>query len=95
MLYDTKASGGRIKLLRQRNGETQEKLSEKLGISLSMLKQVESGRKGVSIELLILLASHFGVSMDYIILGSTTRKADIKSQLHDLISQLRALEDEL
>lgn len=95
MLYDMKASGGRIKLLRQQNGETQEKLSEDLGISLSMLKQVESGRKGVSIELLILLASHFGVSLDYIILGETTHKKDIKLQLHDLIRQLQALEDEL
>ena len=95
MLYDMKASGTRIKILRQQNGETQEKLSEELGISLSMLKQVESGRKGVSIELLILLASYFGVSLDYIILGKTTHKSDIKPQLHDLIRQLQALEDEL
>lgn len=95
MLYDMKASAGRIKLLRQQNSETQEKLSEELGISLSMLKQVESGRKGVSIELLILLASHFGVSLDYIILGKTTHKTDIKPQLHDLIRQLQALENAL
>lgn len=95
MIYDMKASGGRIKLLRQQTGKTQEKLSEELGISLSMLKQVESGRKGVSIELLILLASHFGVSLDYIILGKTTHKTDIKPQLHDLILKLQALEDEL
>lgn len=95
MLYDMKASGSRIKLLRQQTGATQEKLSEELGISLSMLKQVEAGRKGVSIELLVLLASHFDVSLDYIILGKTTHKADIKPQLHDLICRLQALEDAL
>lgn len=53
MYYDIKKSGQRIRRLRERRKETQETLSEKLNISLSLLRKIETGRRGTSIEVLI------------------------------------------
>ena len=57
MYYDIKKSGQRIRQLRERRKETQETLSEKLNISLSLLRKIETGRRGTSIEVLIVFGT--------------------------------------
>lgn len=69
MHYDTKACGLRLKELRQKHSMTQEQLSDKLNISVSMMSKIETGNKGVSIDLLIEIAELFDVSLEYILLG--------------------------
>ena len=44
--YDIKKSGKRIKELRKAKGLTQDKLSEKIGISCQGLKMIECGING-------------------------------------------------
>ena len=54
--YDIKKSGKRIKELRKAKGLTQDKLSEKIGISCQGLKMIECGINGARIDTFVYLA---------------------------------------
>lgn len=70
MYYNVKESGERIRQLRIHSGYTQEMIAQELNIDRSLLSYVESGKKGCSVDLLIQFSSVFGVSIDYLVLGS-------------------------
>ena len=53
--YDIQESGKRIKELRKAKGLTQEKLSEKIGISCQGLKMIECGINGARIDTFVYL----------------------------------------
>lgn len=95
MNYDIKKSGKRIQQLRERRKETQETLSEKLNISLSLLRKIETGRRGTSIEVLIVFAEYFDTTLDYIILGRTNSPLDFKDKLRSIITTLEDIEHKL
>ena len=69
MYYDLVESGKRIKMLRKKNGLTQEKLAEQLGIAVNTVARIEIGNRGISIDLAIELAVRFNTTLDYIFLG--------------------------
>lgn len=69
MYYDLVESGKRIKALRKKNGLTQEKLAEQLGIAVNTVARIEIGNRGISIDLAIELAVRFDTTLDYIFLG--------------------------
>ena len=69
MYYDQRESGKRIKALRKKNGLTQEKLAEQLGIAVNTVARIEIGNRGISIDLAIELAVRFNTTLDYIFLG--------------------------
>ena len=69
MYYDLVESGKRIKALRKKNGLTQEKLAEQLGIAVNIVARIEIGNRGISIDLAIELAVRFNTTLDYIFLG--------------------------
>ena len=73
MNYDIKQSGERIRQLRIHRGYTQEMLAQELSIDRSFLSHVEAGKKGCSVDLLVQFASIFGVSIDYLVLGTVHR----------------------
>lgn len=95
MNYDLKKSGKRIQTLRKEHGMTQAQLAERVGISADNLGRIERGLQGVSIDLLIELASFFAVSMDYIALGREMRTDIVKSMIHSAINTLMELEQSL
>lgn len=95
MNYDLKKSGKRIQTLRKERGMTQAQLAERVGISADNLGRIERGLQGVSIDLLIELASFFAVSMDYIALGREMRTDIVKSMIHSAINTLMELEQSL
>lgn len=95
MIYDMKASGKRIQELRESKHETQEALSEKLSISLSMLKKIESGRKGVSVDLLVVFTEYFDTSLDFIVLGKNNTVTNLKPKIQMLIEYMKELEREV
>lgn len=95
MNYDLKKSGKRIQALRKESGMTQAQLAERVGISADNLGRIERGLQGVSIDLLIELASFFAVSMDYIALGREMRTDIVKSMIHSAINMLMELEQSL
>lgn len=94
MLYDVEEIGNRIRRLRKDQGMTQAQLAAELNIGDRHLRKIEAGEKGPSIEILIEIATLFGVSLDYIILGKQSQ-SDLKQRLCDLIQNLSALVEEL
>ena len=64
MLFDMKAFGSRVKILRKAAGMTQEQLAEKLHISISHLAKIEIGSRMPSIDLLLEISGLFGVTVD-------------------------------
>ena len=59
-----------IKILRIKAGMSQSQLAEKLSVSPSAVGMYEQGRRVPSVDLLILLARLFNVSLDYLIIGA-------------------------
>ncbi|MDO4800980.1 MAG: helix-turn-helix transcriptional regulator [Prevotellaceae bacterium] len=90
--YDHKASGMRIQKLRKRAGLTQRQLAEAVNINISTLGKIERGLQGVSLDLLIEIASLFSSSLDYIVLGREFHEDFIKANLQSVIKTLKTLE---
>ena len=59
-----------IKSLRINAGMSQLQLAKKLNIGPSAVGMYEQGRRTPSIDMIILIARTFGVSLDYLIMGS-------------------------
>ena len=57
MLVDKVALGRRIKAMRQNLGMTQEEFAERLNCTNSHLGKIENGKGGISIELLVSVAT--------------------------------------
>ena len=72
MYYNTKASGARIRELRIAKNFTQDDLAEHMNVSHGYISFIESGKRGCSVDVLIALSNLFGVSIDYIVLGTVT-----------------------
>jgi transcriptional regulator with XRE-family HTH domain len=68
-----KATGARIRGQRERLHLTREKLSEKAGLSVQFIADIEYGRKGFTVGTLKKLCGTLGVSADYIVFGETRR----------------------
>ena len=64
-----------IIFLRKRAGMSQSQLAEKLNVSPSAVGMYEQGRRVPSVDLLILLARLFNVSLDYLIIGTEARSS--------------------
>lgn len=88
MQYDTKASGKRIKQLRQEMNLSQEQLAEKLNVSQNMIAKIECGLRRPSADFLIELAEFFETSIHYIVLGTSKEATDKKRQIEEAIEQI-------
>ena len=66
---DPKGIGARIKNLRKERGLTQQTLADELGVTLNYISKIEPGMKVPSIDVLVVMAEYFGVSLDHIVLG--------------------------
>lgn len=95
MYYDLKQSGMRIKELRKMHGYTQEELAERLGISAGHMGKIETGAKGVSIDVMVVISSLFHISLDYLILGKEPESEILKHKLRSTIEFLTAMEKAL
>ena len=71
MYYNTKG-GARIRELRIAKNFTQDDLAEHMNVSHGYISFIESGKRGCSVDVLIALPNLFGVSIDYIVLGTVT-----------------------
>lgn len=59
----------RIRKAREEMGYTREKFAEKLEVSVSYLAELERGRTGISVKMLIKVCDVLGLSADYILFG--------------------------
>ena len=88
MQYDTKASGKRIKQLRQEMNLSQEQLAEKLNVSQNMIAKIECGLRRPSVDFLIELAEFFETSLHYIVIGTLEEATDKKRQIEEAIEPI-------
>lgn len=84
-MYNLKETGKCVKNLRC--NMTQEELATELFISVETIRKIEQGRKGMSIDVLILLADYFGVSTDFL-LGRSNKVSDYKKFIHRLKKEM-------
>jgi len=61
----------RIRKAREDMGYTREKFAELLDVSVSYLAEVERGRTGISVKMLIKICNVLGLSADYILFGDS------------------------
>ncbi len=59
----------RIRRAREEMGYTREKFAEKLDVSVSYLAELERGRTGISVKMLVKVCCVLGLSADYILFG--------------------------
>lgn len=80
----------RIRVIRLINDMNIKDLAEKLHISTSMLQQIETQKKPISINILIAISDLFNVSSDYILYKSNQIKISDKcKELKTDISELK------
>lgn len=72
-----KEMGSRIRKLRIANSYTQQQLADRLHVTKSVISAYENGQRSPSYEILIGLASIFGVSTDYLLGIDTGRELSL------------------
>lgn len=60
----------RIRKAREQKGYTREKFAEALDVSVSYLAELERGRTGLSVKMLIKICNLLGLSADYVLFGN-------------------------
>ena len=97
--YNLAESGERLKELRSKKGKafTQEKVAEEVGISREYLNRLETGKKGCSVDLLVIFAQYYDVTMDYITYGKveTGHIISLSEKLDKLPADCRILAGKL
>ena len=63
--------GMRIALLRASNSWSQAELARRIGVSASAVGMYEQGRREPPLDLVVRLAREFGVTTDYLLVGSS------------------------
>ena len=98
MRFDQAAFGYRLKETRKERGLTQEQLAEVLNISTPHLGNIEIGKRGISVDLLMEVSDVLNVSVDFLIRGTDSPTQQIKpllSQIRELLAQVEALSENL
>lgn len=95
MSFDTTACGKRVRQLRRQHNLTQLELSEKLNISETYLRKIESGERSASIDLCIEIAAFFRVSLDYLILSAEQSPGAFKSKIRTVIELLMEIDQSI
>ena len=67
--FNLEEFGNRVAELRKAAGLSQTQLADVLNISHKHLNNIEGGRKGPSIDLLVIMAAYFHVTADYLLTG--------------------------
>ena len=69
MAVDYKLMGGRIQQARKRLYMTQERLAEKIGVSVGYISQIERGYTKVSLDTLSVIAGHVNCDIAQLVTG--------------------------
>ena len=85
--------GDNIRTLRIEKGWTQVYLADRLQITAPFLAQIESGKRGTSLELVESVADLFGIPIASLFLEQITNYAESKSYVRDL--ELKIAEKQL
>lgn len=94
-MYDRKKFGDRIRQLRIQNEYTQKELAEKLGISTSLLDDLEAGKKECPVEVVVQYSDIFGVTIDMLVLGKEHETSLSEADRSHLIDEITTVLAEL
>lgn len=95
----------RIRQAREDMGYTREKFAEKLDVSVSYLAELERGRTGISVKMLVKVCNVLGLSADYVLFGAERTEDSMRmdaihridpkylSLLDKMIAELLAISD--
>lgn len=85
--------GERIRQARDKSGYTQEKLAEKIDVTVQYVSDLERGIVGTSIPTLIKICNVLSVSSDYLLMGldEDVKPLDISIRLQALSPQERRI----
>ena len=85
MGFDQYAFGKRFKELRKNSKLTQEQLADRLGITDRHIRGIERGDFFPSIDLYVLIAESFEISLDMLILGAqpSAKEMQMKKRLQE------------
>ena len=104
MYFDATATGRRIQKLRRTRKITQEQLAIELNICDRHMRSLERGEYTPSLDLFVEIAAFFEVTLDYLILGTSTSPrenelhqelAEHRYRIQELIRRLKELLDEV
>ncbi len=62
-----KIFGERLREVRKESGESREDLGKAIGVRISQISEMENGKKGTTLERLVILCRHYNVSADYLL----------------------------
>ena len=68
----------RIRKAREDLGYTREQFAEKLDVSVSYLAELERGRTGISVKMLVKVCNVLGLSSDYVLFGSERTEDEMR-----------------
>lgn len=94
MRFDQVAFGCRLKETRKERGLTQEQLAAVVNMSTVHLGNIELGKRGISIDLLLELSDALDVSIDFLVRGrayETIRTGQLISNIRELLDEFEAL----
>lgn len=75
----------RIETARENRGHTQEDFAELLYVSVSHVAEVERGRAGISLKMLVKICNVLGLSADYVLFGG---ERDVDARLLDKLRRI-------
>lgn len=81
-----KDMGKRLSDKRKELGITQEKLAEKMSVSIQMISNMEQGKKAIRPENLVKICNVLNISADYVLTGE--KSAQELNTLNDKIAKL-------
>ena len=81
--------GKRIQNARESSGYTQEKLADKVGVSIQYISDLERGIVGTSVPTLIKICKTLCTSSDYILMGKTQSQniSSVENRLNNLTQE--------
>ena len=94
MYFDQVKFGNRLRNLRKQRGKTQEQLAAAVNIDTVHLGNIELGKRGLSIDLMIELSNVLNVSLDYLIIGRERTSPQVREfirKAHDILDELDVL----
>ena len=91
MALDYTIIGSRLKKARTDKNLTQEKLAEKLDVSIAFLSRIERGNSHISLKRLSQVCDILGVTEGYILNGaSSTSNNYLTSEFNDILNNVSA-----
>jgi len=85
-LIDYEGLGRRVKSARRKAGVRQADLAKKLGISYQYMSMIETGKRKLSLGMLVSLANELGVTTEYLLNGYKSVGIESDDQNEEFIS---------